>query len=90
MVTAKTLIVLAVVYCLLIARVSNTVRGLRNVSPEGPCNKGELVFVGFCNLCLCNKEGKPNQLCATSWCPVKKRLPTRSELLNSSTSLPFS
>ncbi|XP_026814177.1 uncharacterized protein LOC113554496 [Rhopalosiphum maidis] len=66
-----------------------SVHGLRNVRPEGPCDPGELVFVGFCNLCLCNSQGMPNQLCARSWCPVQTSLPPRNNILYSSTNKPF-
>ncbi|XP_025197295.1 uncharacterized protein LOC112596051 [Melanaphis sacchari] len=66
-----------------------SVHGLRNVKPEGPCDPGELVFVGFCNLCLCNSQRMPNQLCAKSWCPVQTVLPPRNSLLYSSTNKPY-
>ncbi|XP_025422885.1 uncharacterized protein LOC112692423 [Sipha flava] len=64
------------------------VHGLRNISPDDQCEPGELVFVGFCNLCLCNSKGVPNQICAKSWCPVKTTFPSKS-ILNPSTSTPF-
>ncbi|XP_027843117.1 uncharacterized protein LOC114124132 [Aphis gossypii] len=66
-----------------------SVHGLRNVGPEGPCDPGELVFVGFCNLCLCNSQRMPNQLCAKSWCRVQTPLPPRNSILYSITNKPF-
>ncbi|XP_046678304.1 uncharacterized protein LOC124366095 [Homalodisca vitripennis] len=33
-----------------------------------PCEPGELVFID-CNLCTCNRQGFPNQVCARMWCP---------------------
>lgn len=55
----------------------------------GPCEPGELVFIGFCNLCLCNTKGVPNQLCAKSWCKVSTPLPPRRTINNLTTNKPF-
>ncbi|CAI6344947.1 unnamed protein product [Macrosiphum euphorbiae] len=68
---------------------ATSVHGLRNVRPDGPCDPGELVFVGFCNLCMCNSQGMPNQLCARSWCPVQTTLPPRNSILYSIPNKPF-
>ncbi|KAL4131280.1 hypothetical protein QTP88_008616 [Uroleucon formosanum] len=68
---------------------ATSVHGLRDVRPDGPCDPGELVFVGFCNLCLCNSQGMPNQLCARSWCPVQTTLPPRNSILYSIPNKPF-
>ncbi|XKL65672.1 hypothetical protein PGB90_009092 [Kerria lacca] len=35
---------------------------------KGNCSPGQLVWVD-CNLCLCNREGQPNKICALMWCP---------------------
>ncbi|XP_029343830.1 uncharacterized protein LOC100571443 isoform X1 [Acyrthosiphon pisum] len=68
---------------------ATSVHCLRNVKPDGPCDPGELVFVGFCNLCMCNSQGMPNQLCARSWCPVQTTLPPRNSILYSIPNKPF-
>lgn len=44
-------------------------------SKIGSCSPGQLVWVD-CNLCLCNKEGRPNPICALMWCappPTRKQ-----------------
>lgn len=35
---------------------------------KGNCAPGMLVWVD-CNLCICNREGRPNGICALMWCP---------------------
>ncbi|XP_050544363.1 uncharacterized protein LOC126907265 [Daktulosphaira vitifoliae] len=60
---------------LIIVQIVFLVQGIRNVKPEGPCEPGELVFVGYCNLCKCNNQGIPNQICAKSWCSVNTTFP---------------
>ncbi|XP_024081861.1 uncharacterized protein LOC112126651 [Cimex lectularius] len=41
------------------------------------CVPGQLVWVQ-CNLCTCNRQGIPNQVCAKMWCPPMPKTTTQN------------